>query len=136
MQITIPLVGFTRLSRSGSTGVLAFTLIEIMIVVGILGLLMSITIPYYVRQRAITQSNICINNITKIDDAACQFALERGKKTGDSLAYPSDLTPYIHLNQLTSLPSCPAGGLYSVASVGSHPTCSLNTTVSPSHIMP
>jgi prepilin-type N-terminal cleavage/methylation domain-containing protein len=114
----------------------AFTLVEIMIVVAIVGLLASIAVPYYVRQRASTQANICINTLLKLDDAACEFALEHGKKTGDPLNYPQDLTPYIKLNGSNQIPPCPAGGSYTLNSVGSVPVCSLGSSVNPVHVLP
>ncbi len=60
-----------------------FTLVEIMIVVAVIGLLAAIAIPNFVKARATSQANACINNLKKIDDAASQFAIERGKTTGD-----------------------------------------------------
>jgi prepilin-type N-terminal cleavage/methylation domain-containing protein len=113
----------------------AFTLVEIMIVLLILGMLLAIVIPYYVRQRATAQANACINNLVKIDDAVCQFAMERGKKSGDPVTYPDDLTPYIKLTSTGSIPPCPAGGIYSVATVGTNPLCSLSTLTSEPHIL-
>jgi prepilin-type N-terminal cleavage/methylation domain-containing protein len=124
-----------RLKKLASRGH-AFTLVEIMIVSAILGLLVSIAVPYYVRQSASTQANICINTLLKIDDAACEFALEQGRKTGDPLNYPQDLTPYIKLNGANRIPPCPAGGNYSLNSVGAIPVCSLGSSVSPVHILP
>jgi len=116
----------------------AFTLVEIMIVVAILGLLLAIVIPNYVRARANAQSSTCINNMRKVEDAANQFALETGKKTGDPITYPDDLIPYIKLNSAGSIPSCPAGGTYTVDNTGTKPdtTCSLGSTVNPVHIIP
>jgi prepilin-type N-terminal cleavage/methylation domain-containing protein len=113
-----------------------FTLVEIMIVVAIIGLLASIAIPNFVKARETAQANACINNLTKIDAAANQFALERGKKSNDSINFPSDLTPYIKLNASGSLPPCPAGGNYSDPTVGSGPTCSLGNSVTPGHVLP
>jgi prepilin-type N-terminal cleavage/methylation domain-containing protein len=113
-----------------------FTLVEIMIVVAIIGLLAAIAIPNFVNARARAQANACINNLTKIDNSASQFALEQGKKTGDSISFPSDLTPYIKLNSAGSLPPCPAGGNYNDDKVGGQPQCSLGSTVSPAHVMP
>jgi prepilin-type N-terminal cleavage/methylation domain-containing protein len=116
----------------------AFTLVEIMIVLGILGLLLAIVVPNYIRARANAQSSSCINNLHKIDDAVSQFAVEKGKKTGDPVAYPDDLTPYIKLNTLGFIPACPAGGTYTVGSLGAKPqsSCSLGSTVIPNHIIP
>jgi prepilin-type N-terminal cleavage/methylation domain-containing protein len=113
-----------------------FTLLEIMIVVAIIGLLAAIAIPNFENARARTQASACINNLTKIDAVASEFALENGKKNGDAIHYPSDLTPYIKLNRAGSIPGCPAGGLYSEATVGVPPTCSLSTTVTPPHLLP
>ena len=113
-----------------------FTLVEIMIVVAIIGLLAAIAIPNFVRTRAMAQAQACINNLTKIDAAANQFALEMHKKTGDAVSYPADLTPYIKLNTAGSIPGCPAGGVYSDTVVGSLPACSLASTVTPPHVMP
>jgi prepilin-type N-terminal cleavage/methylation domain-containing protein len=70
-----------------------FTLVEIMIVVAIIGLLAAIAIPNFVKAREMAQAKACINNLTRLDAAASQFALEQGKKTGDSINFPSDLTP-------------------------------------------
>jgi len=114
-----------------------FTLVEIMIVVAIIGLLAAIAIPNFMKSRATSQANACINNLRQIDAAANQFALEKGKKTGDDITFPNDLTPYIKMNKNGSMPACPVGGdYYQDATVGMIPTCSLGSTVSPAHVLP
>jgi len=114
-----------------------FTLVEIMIVVAIIGLLAAIAIPNFVKARATAQANGCINNLRQIDAAANQFALEQKKTTGSAITWPTDLTPYIKLNTAGSIPGCPAGGSYSTAfTVGTSPTCTLGSTVTPAHVMP
>ena len=113
-----------------------FTLVEIMIVVAIIGLLAAIAIPNFVKARATSQANACINNLRQIDASAQEFALENGKKTGDAINYPTDLTPYIKLNANGSIPPCPAGGNYTEGTVGNTPTCSLSATVTPAHVLP
>ncbi|MEI8288393.1 MAG: prepilin-type N-terminal cleavage/methylation domain-containing protein [Verrucomicrobiota bacterium] len=114
-----------------------FTLVEIMIVVAIIGLLAAIAIPNFVKARATSQANACINNMRQLDAAVNQWALEAKKKQGDQ-AVTADITPYIKLNSGNSLPPCPAGGDYSYAPVGTTPSinCSLGSTVTPPHLMP
>ena len=114
-----------------------FTLVEIMIVVAIIGLLAAIAIPNFVKARAQSQCNACINNLRQLDSAANEFALERGKSTGYSFNYPTDMTPYIKLNSAGSIPPCPAGGTYSMANLGTLPqeSCTLST-LTPSHRLP
>jgi prepilin-type N-terminal cleavage/methylation domain-containing protein len=113
-----------------------FTLVEIMIVVAIIGLLAAIAIPNFVKARATSQANACINNLRQIDAAANQFALEKGKTSGAAITYPDDLTPYIKLNSANGVPACPAGGSYDCSTVGTKATCSLSTTVDPNHVSP
>jgi prepilin-type N-terminal cleavage/methylation domain-containing protein len=115
-----------------------FTLVEIMIVVAIIGLLAAIAIPNFVKARATSQANACINNMRQIDAAVQQFALENHLTTGASVTMNTDLTPYIKLNANGSIPPCPAGGSYTVNTVGALPqvTCSLSTTVTPAHVQP
>jgi prepilin-type N-terminal cleavage/methylation domain-containing protein len=115
-----------------------FTLVEIMIVVTIIGLLAAIAIPNFVHSRAKSQATACINNMRQIDSAIQQFCMENGKKSGDTISYPDDLTAYIKLNSASSIPGCPANGTYTPALVGNLPSilCSLGSTVDPPHILP
>ena len=113
-----------------------FTLVEIMIVVAIIGLLAAIAIPNFVKARATSQANACINNLRQIDAAANQFALEKGKVTGDPIVIASDLTPYIKMNSSGLIPACPASGSYTCDTVGTKATCSLGATVDPAHVTP
>jgi prepilin-type N-terminal cleavage/methylation domain-containing protein len=115
-----------------------FTLVEIMIVVAVIGLLAAIAIPNFVKARAKSQANGCINNMRQIDSAIQQVAMQQSLSPGAVVNYPSDLTPYIQLNSNGSLPPCPAGGTYIPQPVGNLPSalCSLGTTVNPHHIQP
>ena len=115
-----------------------FTLVEIMIVVAIIGLLAAIAIPNFVKSRATSQANACINNLRQIESAAQQFDFANDLPPGATVNYPSDISPYIKLNANSSIPPCPAGGTYSLLPVGANPQaqCSLSDTVTPAHILP
>ncbi len=114
-----------------------FTLVEIMIVVAIIGLLAAIAIPNFVRARATSQANACINNLRQIDASINEWALEQGKSTGAQPVLATDLTPYIKLNANNAIPGCPAQGVYTVFTVGATPqvSCSLST-LNPPHALP
>ena len=114
-----------------------FTLVEIMIVVAIIGVLAAIGIPSFLHARAKSQATACINNLRQIESAVDQFAISQNKHVGDAIDYPTDVTAYIKLNSEGSIPGCPAGGEYSVTTVGNIPQvlCSLGTTVDPPHVL-
>jgi prepilin-type N-terminal cleavage/methylation domain-containing protein len=101
----------------------AFTLVEIMIVVAIIGLLAAIAIPNFVKSRATAQKNSCIANLKQIDGAVQQWALENKKVATDTYSI-TDTTLLAYLKG-SRLPECPSGGSYSAgATVTSSPTCS------------
>ncbi|HUA66058.1 MAG TPA: prepilin-type N-terminal cleavage/methylation domain-containing protein [Alphaproteobacteria bacterium] len=106
-----------------------FTLVEIMIVVAIIGLLAAIAIPNFIRSRASSQQNACINNLRQVTAAVDQWALETGQPAGAAPPANVDITPYIVLNANGSIPKCPTGGTYTINNIGSPPqvSCSLST---------
>ena len=114
-----------------------FTLVEIMIVVAIIGLLAAIAIPNFVKARATSQQNACINNMRQITAAVNEWALETGQQTAATVTMP-ELTPYIQLNSNSSIPPCPAGGSYTLNPVGNLPQvqCSLSGLTSQPHKSP
>ena len=114
-----------------------FTLVEIMIVVAIIGLLAAIAIPNFVRARAASQMNACINNMRQLDGAAQQWALEKGKTTGATPVL-TDVQPYLKLTSAGTAPGCPSGGSYTLAAIGTTPSvaCTQSTLTSNAHVMP
>ena len=113
-----------------------FTLVEIMIVVAIIGLLAAIAIPNFVRARATSQANACINNLRQYDGAVQQYALER--KLASTATYAlGDLTNYIKLDSTGNLPACPASGTYTAGgNVTVPPTCTLSSQTPNPHRLP
>jgi general secretion pathway protein G len=99
-----------------------FTLIEIMIVVVIIGLLLAMAIPNYNRYRLYAQTQLCIENLSQIENAKQQWALEAGKNEGD---IPTE-TDLVGIDRwLQKMPVCPAAGTYSFNAIGTNATCSV-----------
>jgi prepilin-type N-terminal cleavage/methylation domain-containing protein len=85
----------------------AFTLVEIMIVVAIIGLLATIAIPNFVRARLKAQQAACINNLRQIDGAKQQWALEF-KAAAAATPQLSNIQPYLGRGSSGTAPTCPA----------------------------
>jgi type II secretory pathway pseudopilin PulG len=64
---------------------MAFSLLEIMIIVGIIGLMVGLAIPAFVKARKISQAQRVLNDVRQLDTAISQWALENGKRDGDSI---------------------------------------------------
>ena len=99
----------------------AFTLVEIMIVVAIIGLLAAIAIPNFIKAREASQKNACIANLKQIDGAKNTWALETKQLStaagnAGALFGPS--------NYIRDTPTCPGPyGSYSINTVSEKPTC-------------
>jgi prepilin-type N-terminal cleavage/methylation domain-containing protein len=113
----------TRWGRKG------FTLVEIMIVVLIIGILLAIAVPNFIKARETSRTKSCIANLKQIDAAKEQWAMENKKTTTDTPAM-TDLVG--SANYLKNTPSCPSGGTYTVNAVSTNPVCSTGTP----HILP
>ena len=110
-----------------------FTLVEIMIVVAIIGILIAIAVPGFVKARTQSRAKACQENLSKIDGAKEQWALEQSKKAGATFSWPGDLVGAD--NYLKKEPKCPGGGDYTAAAVGTDPTCSIGGTGPDGHVL-
>jgi len=77
--------------------------------------------------QATNQINICITNLRQIEAAKQQWAAANGKPPG-ALVNPQDLA---QLLPNKTMPTCPAGGIYTINPVGLSPICNI-----PGHQMP
>jgi general secretion pathway protein G len=62
----------------------------------------------------------CLYNLRQIDSAKEQWAMEQHKPKG-AVPTRKDLAPAY----MKDFPACPAGGTYSIHSIGADPTCSI-----------
>jgi type II secretory pathway pseudopilin PulG len=107
---------------------------EIMIVMTIIGLLASIAIPNFMRARNTVQQNLCINNMSRIDDAIVQWLVEN-KKSDTEVPTSDQVQVYIKNN---IFPNCPSGGAYRIqltpSGHGSFVWCSLTNGNFPHYV--
>ena len=92
-----------------------FTLVEIMIVVAIIGIIIAIAVPGFLRAREASRARACQAQLLKIEGAIEQWAMETNQQADDIAA---GWTPEL-LEGATAgsgyfrvFPTCPAGGTY------------------------
>lgn len=114
----------------------AFTLVEIMIVVAIIGLLVAIAIPNFVRARRNTRKNLCINNLRLLTHAVEQYAIEYG--AGDDTAPTPAIIWGTDTSYIENTLECPegiAGDAYAIPNVGNDAACP-NVGEFDEHVLP
>jgi hypothetical protein len=74
-----------------------------------------------------TQTAACINHLRQIDAAKQMWALENRRPTG-SLVNEPDLAAFF---KSKTMPACPAGGSYTLSTIGYAPLCNI-----PGHAVP
>lgn len=113
----------------------AFTLIEILIVVMIMGLLTAIALPNFMRARDNAYARSCQHNLKEILGAKERWAMDHDKGDTDTPLMDDLVLPYGYLK---NTPSCPAGGTYTIGALNQDPTCSIGGVVGDqnAHIIP
>jgi len=93
-----------------------FSIIEIMAVVLLIALVLAIAIPNLVESRKRAQTNVCITNLRRIEEAKAVWVANGA--VGEENSMVTLVPTYI---KRTS--SCPAGGIYTVGDRNTSPTC-------------
>jgi prepilin-type N-terminal cleavage/methylation domain-containing protein len=112
----------------------AFTLIEILIVVLVIGILLAIAVPSFVRARESSRARGCIANLKLIDSAKEQYALDHGTRNGVTIQLTWLIGTYIKGNVYANSSAqsrseefrCPATNLMygsGMGAIGTPPQC-------------
>lgn len=101
-----------------------FTLVEIMIVVAILGIILAIALTTWVKQRELSQARTCQENLSKVQGAKEQWALENNQSDSATPVW-SDLVAVDGTGYIKKQPFCPADGTYTIGSMAEQATCSV-----------
>lgn len=110
----------------------AFTLVEIMIVVAIIGILIAIAVPGFIRAREVSRRNACQENLVKIDAAKQEWALEENQPgtaepVWDDLLGASAEEAYLRYQPICPLDEAKDGSTYTIGAVNELPDCDQGT---------
>ena len=94
-----------RTNRAG------FTLVEVMMVISILGMLVTVAVPQWMKGRENARRSTCLTNLKKIDEFKEQYAFAHNKLSGDTCSF-------------SDMPIRQSGGTYNFKAIGEAPTCS------------
>jgi prepilin-type N-terminal cleavage/methylation domain-containing protein len=100
-----------------------FTLIEIMIVVLIIGILLAIAVPNFIKTRELTRNKACVENLSKIHYAKESYLMENNLPITTAAGVFTDAALYGVAGHVKVKPECPGGGAYSPNDGSTFPSC-------------
>ncbi|MDI6709557.1 MAG: prepilin-type N-terminal cleavage/methylation domain-containing protein [Bacillota bacterium] len=97
-----------------------FTLVELMIVVIIIGILVAIAVPVYLKTTEAAEESACKANLRTIDGAVSQWV------SADPTSHQAKNVTWDVLvpDYIKKKPTCPSGGTYSFDPDDGHAVCS------------
>ena len=101
----------------------AFTLIEIMIVVAIIGMLAAMAIPSITKNQSTARIKVIYNNLRVIENAKLQWSMDH-KKGEDDVPTAAEISPYMKGNKM---PSDVVGETYNINAVGKAPSATIKS---------
>ncbi|CAN5170156.1 hypothetical protein BH09SUM1_BH09SUM1_32180 [soil metagenome] len=76
----------------------------------------------------------CQDNLLRINGAKMRWA-EDNKQADGAMPSEKDIVN-ADKGYLSAMPTCPAGGTYTIGAIGTHPSCSLSTRTDFAHVYP
>jgi len=101
-----------------------FTLVEIMIVVLIIGILLAIAVPNFIRAREGSRAKACQSNLKQVESAKEQWAMDTKAGPGATPAMADLAGAGLYIK---ATPVCPSSGAYTVGDMATSPSCSIGT---------
>ena len=98
----------------------AFTLLEILGIVVLLGIVIAVAAPMWVRAREVARGWTCQENLVRIDEAKETWALTADAASGRMVEWDRLVGPD---GPLLEQPICPAGGTYTLNPIGIPAQC-------------
>jgi prepilin-type N-terminal cleavage/methylation domain-containing protein len=104
-----------------------FTLVEIMIVVLIIGILLAIAVPNFIKARETSRGKACQANLKQVDSAKEQYAMDNRLANGSAIS--GGMGDLVGSDKyIKATPVCPSNGSYTVGNIGADPTCAYQST--------
>jgi len=95
-----------------------------MIVVLIIGILLAIAVPNFIKARETSRAKSCTSNLKQIDSAKEQWAMDNKAADGDAVT-GGLASLYGTGSYIKKEPICPSGGTYTEQVIGTDPICSI-----------
>ncbi len=87
-------------------------------------IILTMVISLLACERRSAELSLCVSNLHDIEYCKHQWASDNGKSS-DAVPTWADLRPYFVPRWSNNIPVCPAGGTYTIGSMGEDPTCSI-----------
>lgn len=99
---------------------LVISTISLLMAIVMIPMMIAIAVPSFLRAREISRRNACLENLSKLDGAKQQWAIETNYYGTSSPGWAELVGEDKYIR---SMPACPAGGTYSLETLHEDPTC-------------